>query len=100
MKVDLNKIILGQKKEPLKYLDSGLPMTVKSSLLLGLSAPRQDQGVSVSDAVMIRKLFNRIDAAESEVEFKSEEIVKLKELCAKNLLAYVAGAVILELEPE
>lgn len=99
MTVDISKPILGQKSEPIKDKD-GITSTVKSNLLLALSSPAQSHGESVESAVMIRRLFNRIDASEKEVEFKSEEIVKLKELSAKYLLGFVAGAVILELEPE
>lgn len=99
MKVDISKSILGKGKEPVKNGDGSIS-TVKSNLLLALTSPAQSQGVSVEDAVLVRKLFNRIDEADGEVEFKSHEIVKLKELAAKYLIQYIAGAVILELEPE
>lgn len=99
MKIDLNKSITGVKKEPIKDKDGEL--TLKRALLLALIQPNPDpRGVTPDEAIRVRKLFDRIDEAEQEIELKSEEVVKLKNLVARGLSEVVAGAVIMALEPE
>jgi hypothetical protein len=99
MKVQLKKVITGIRNEPIKH--GGGELTVKEALLLALTLPNPDsKGSTADEAVKTRKLFNRLDAAEDEIELKSDDVVKLKDLLAKRLSEVVAGAVILELEPE
>ena len=97
MKIDLTKQVTGKNKEAIKD-SQGSTFTIRECLLVSLMNPSLS-GSSVEEAILIRRLFDRIDQAEKEVELKAEEIVKIKDLCAKGLVPIVAGFVILELDP-
>lgn len=99
MKVDLGNVITGMGQKPLE--DKEGILTLKRALLLALiQANPSAKGTTPEEAIKTRKLFDKIDRAEGEVDFKSEEIVKLKSLVAERLSELVSGAVILALEPE
>lgn len=96
--VNLNQVITGINKEPIKDKDGEL--TLKRALLLAMIIPNPSpQGVSPQEAIRTRKLFDRIDACEGELDLKSEDIVLLKTMLARGLSEIVAGSAIMLLEP-
>lgn len=95
MKIDLDQIITGIGQEPLK--NDGKSLNIKTALLIALIG---SENGTVENAVKSRKLFNFIDRAEGCIDLKSEEVVMLKNICAKGLTPVVAGSVVLALEPE
>lgn len=99
MKINLLTEITGIGKKPIDH--EGVILTVKTSLLMALVLPNPDKnGSTPDDAVKTRRLFDLIDRAETEVDLKSDDIVKLKNLVAGRLSEFVAGAVIQHLEPD
>lgn len=100
MKVLLQTKILGKGKKPIQA-QAGEDLILKEALLLALILPNPNaQGTSPEEALKTRKIFDKIDEAEEEVDLKSEEIVKLKKLVAERLAEIVAGRVIQLLEPD
>lgn len=99
MKLNLLQTITGINKQPIKDQDGDL--NLKRALLIALIQPNpESRGASPEDAIKVRKLFDKIDSCEGEIELKSEEVVFLKKIAARSLSEIVAGAICLALEPE
>lgn len=99
MLIDLSQPITGMNKEPIKDKDGSL--TLKHSILLALIQPNPEQrGTSPAEAVKVRKLFDKVDRAEKEVELSADEIVKIKEIACARLSELISGSICLLLDPE
>jgi hypothetical protein len=98
LKIQLNTPITGAKRTPVETSDG--PLTLRQAMLIALAAANPDaRGTTPEEAVKTRQLFDRIDAAESEMEISPEEATKLKLRLAARLSELVAGQAILLLEP-
>lgn len=99
MLVDLTKPITGMNQQPIKDKDGVL--TLRHAILLALIQPNPDQkGTIPADAIKMRKLFDKIDQAEKEVDLKVEEIVKIKEIACSRLSELISGSICLAIDPE
>lgn len=99
MLVDLSKPITGINKQAIK--DKEEVLTLKSAILLALIQPNPDRvGVQPSEAIKFRKLFDKVDSAEKEVELSASEVVKIKEVACARLSELISGAICLAIEPE
>jgi hypothetical protein len=99
MLVNLTQPITGMNKKPIEDKDGVL--TLKHAILLALIQPNPEQrGTQPAEAIKLRRLFDKIDAAEKEVELQAEEIVKLKEIASARLSELISGSICLLIDPE
>lgn len=102
MKIHLDTIMTGIEGKPLT--NGGAPLDLKMALLIslmGTEEPQPQRDRSIESALKSRRLFQKIDTAKDAVlELKSDEILFLKKAAAETLKQFLAGAVILALEPE
>lgn len=99
MKIDLTQIITGIGGKPMP--DGDGDMTLKKGLLFALMGMDPNQKTaSVEEALQLRRLFDKLDRAEYDIELKSDEVVQLKKVVASRLTPFIAGSVIDLLEPQ